>query len=111
MVNARDATKIAIDTAASVAAEVTVLPSRGKTMRHTVFENAINSTVWHYALRDTVNAYVPGYSARLGAKGASLAALRLLQSWADGSPESLASLLIYGASQAAAEVAATSFGL
>lgn len=101
MVNTEDAKKIAVDTALSVAAARAI--GMQKSMKHTIWENAVNSTIYHYALREHVEAFSGAKAVRAVSKAAVLAALSVLQNWADGSAIVPSRVLVYAASQAAGE--------
>lgn len=100
MVNKRDAARIAVDVAMSTAAEIAV--GDRHPLKNTLVQNAMSSTIYHYALRENVHAAVEGRGARLAAKAGVLMALKALHYWADSMPIRPLALATYGASQAAA---------
>jgi hypothetical protein len=103
MVNSTDALLIGVDTASSLAVQqLTSRPITG----HDFYENAVASTLWHYALRDPAVDLVGGHNAsvpsQLAVKAATLSGLKWLGSWADGRTISGRDLVLYGLSQAGA---------
>lgn len=107
MVNPRDATLIAVDVALSVVAEKAI--GERSSLKNAIVRNTFSSTIYHYALRQNVNAALGGSqstpAARAAAKGAVLAVLKALHYWADDMTISWKGLLVYAASQAAGELA------
>ena len=101
MVNKRDAALIAVDVALSTVAEKAI--GDRHPLRNTVVQNAMSSTIYHYALRQNVNAAIGSRGGRMAAKAGVLMALKALHYWADSMPVHLGALAVYGASQAAGE--------
>lgn len=106
MVNRTDATLIAVDVGASLAAES--LQGQPITL-DAVVTNTMISTVWHYALRDTVYDLAGAQRASMlgqtALKAGTQTILKALTEYADGRQPSHRALILYMLSQAAATYA------
>ena len=107
MVNPRDAALIAADVSLNLVAEKLV--GDHATLKNAIVQNTFSSTIYHYALRQNVNAALGGSlssaASRAVAKGVVLAALKTVHYWADDMKISWGYMLAYAASQAVGELA------